>query len=50
MPDPPKTAAKIEWDYSNTVQRHNGFVSQIAPMLGMTEQQIDDLFILAATL
>lgn len=50
LPEPPKTAARIEWEYSNTVQRHNGFVSQIAPLIGMTESEIDSLFIQAATL
>lgn len=50
LPEPPKTAARIEWEYSNSVQRHNGFVSQIAPLIGMTESEIDSLFIQAATL
>lgn len=50
LPDPPKTAALIEWEYSNSVQRHNGFVSQIAPLIGMTESEIDSLFIAASTL
>lgn len=50
LPDPPKTAAIIEWEYSNEVQRRNGFVSSIAPILGLTEAQIDDLFLLGATL
>lgn len=50
LPDPPKTDAKIEWEYSNEVQRYNGFVSSLAPILGLTEQDIDDLFILGATL
>ena len=50
IPDPiQKRKAKIEWEYSQEVQRHNGFVSVIAPMLGLTEEQTDDLFILAAT-
>lgn len=50
LPDPPKTAARIEWDFSNTIQRRNGFVSQIAPLIGMSESEIDSLFIQAATL
>jgi predicted amidohydrolase YtcJ len=50
LSDPPKTAARIEWDFSNEVQRHNGFVASLAPALGLTEQQLDDLFRLAATL
>lgn len=50
LPEPQKTKAQIEWDYSQEVQRSNGFVAVIGPALGLTEDQIDDLFILAATL
>jgi len=50
LPDPPKTEAIIEWEYSNEVQRRNGFVSSIAPILGLSEQDLDDLFILGASL
>lgn len=35
---------------SQEVQRHNGFVSVLAPVLGMTAEQTDALFIGAATL
>lgn len=50
LSEPAKTAALIEWEYSNEVQRHNGFVSQLAPALGMTEAQLDALFVQAASL
>lgn len=50
MPEPTKSAATIEWEYSNTVLRHNGFVSQLGPLLGLTEEQIDQLFILGNSL
>ena len=50
MPEPDRSEARIEWDYSNEVQRHNGFVAQLGPVLGLTETQLDDLFALAATL
>lgn len=50
LPSPQKEAARIEWEYSQEVQRHNGFVSVLAPMLGMTAEQTDALFIGAATL
>lgn len=50
LPSPQKEAARIEWEYSQEVQRHNGFVSVLAPMLGLTEAQTDALFIGAATL
>lgn len=50
MPSPQKEAARIEWEYSQEVQRHNGFVSVLAPMLGLTEAQTDALFVVAAGL
>lgn len=50
LPQPQQSAARIEWEYSNEVQRTNGFVEQIAPALGLTSQGLDELFILAATL
>lgn len=50
LPSPQKEAARIEWEYSQEVQRHNGFVSVLAPMLGLTEAQTDALFVQATTL
>lgn len=47
---PQKEAARIEWEYSQEVQRYNGFVSILAPSLGLSEAQIDNLFIQASTL
>lgn len=42
--------AEIEWEFSNEVQRHHGFVTVLAPALGLTDAEIDDLFRLAVTL
>ncbi|MES2685493.1 MAG: hypothetical protein V4706_01660 [Pseudomonadota bacterium] len=50
LPSPEKEKAQIEWDFSNEVQRHNGFVSTLGPALGLTEEQIDALFVTGATL
>lgn len=50
MSEPAKSAAQIEWEYASEVQRGNGMVPAMAAALGMTESQIDDLFIAAATL
>lgn len=50
LPSPTKEAAQVEWEYSNEVQRRNGFVEQLAPALGLTSAQIDDLFRAAAQL
>ncbi len=50
LPSPQKEEAQITWEYSQEVQRNNGLISQLAPALSMTEQDIDDLFVLASTL
>lgn len=50
LPSPTKEAAMIEWEYSQEVQRHNGFVSLLAPVLGMTEADLDALFVAGAAL
>lgn len=43
-------AARIEWEYSQEVQRHRGLVAAMAQILSLSEQQLDDLFITAAAL
>jgi hypothetical protein len=50
MSEPDKTVAQITWDHSTEVQRANGLVSQLAPALGLSESQVDDLFTAAAQL
>lgn len=50
MQEPAKTAAAIEWEYASEVERNAGLVPAMAAALGMTDAQIDDLFITAATL
>lgn len=50
LPSPQKEYAKISWEYSQEVQRYNGFVSTLAPALGLTENDIDALFLQAKTL
>lgn len=42
--------ASIEWQYAQEVQRSAGLVPQMATALGMTDAQIDALFIAAAAL
>lgn len=43
-------AAKIEWNYAQEVKRDWPLVLQVTQGLGMTEQQVDDLFKLAVSL
>ena len=50
MPEPQRSAARIEWEYSGAVQRHNGFVAALGPALGLSSAQIDGLFIAASKL
>lgn len=50
MAEPDKTVAQITWEFAATVDRQFGMVPTLAAALGMTEAQIDALFIAAAQL
>lgn len=50
LPDPPKTAALIEWEYSSTVRRDSQFVILLGPALGLDAAALDALFIAASKL
>ena len=50
LPEPDKTKAQIEWDYSNALQRSNPFVAVLGSALGLSSQDLDDLFIQASAL
>jgi hypothetical protein len=43
-------AAKIEWEYSQSVRRDKPFVLSIGGLLGLTSAQLDDLFVAAAVI
>ena len=50
MPGAAGDAARIEWEFSSTVERNRPLVQSLTGELGLTESQLDDLFRLAATL
>jgi len=50
LPSPQKETAQIEWEYAVEVQRSSGLVPAMALALGMTDAQIDNLFVVASTL
>jgi len=50
IPDPDQTKIRTEWEYAATVQRNSEWVATLQPVLGLTDQQMDDLFNLAASL
>lgn len=43
-----RQAAQIEWEYSSSVKRDSGLVTQLASALSLTDVQIDALFMAAA--
>lgn len=49
LEEPQKTKVQIEWEYSAFVERYSPLVQQMALSLGLTEKQLDDLFIQANT-
>lgn len=50
LPSPQKEAAQIEWEWSSTVERSRPLVQTLGTLLSLSEQDLDNLFIEAATL
>ena len=51
IPDPEqKQAAKIEWEYATVIDRNSVLTKTIQHVIGMTDGEVDALFIKAATL
>lgn len=50
MPGSQGDAARIEWEFSSTVERNRPLVQALGAALDLTDAQLDDLFRLAATL
>lgn len=49
MPGVQGEAARIEWEYATAVKRNATLLVHIATAFGLTDEQLDNLFILAAT-
>ena len=50
LPEPTKTAVTIEWEYATHVDRNSQWVNALAQALELTDEQLDQLFEVAATL
>jgi hypothetical protein len=50
LPEPQKTTALTAWEYSPTVSRTGTFVTGLASQFGLTEEDLDNLFIAAAAI
>jgi hypothetical protein len=44
MPGVQGEAARIEWEYALAIERGSALINALAPALGLTDEQIDDLF------
>ena len=50
LPEPPRTAARIEWDYASEVHRASEFVTLLGAALELDKQSLEDLFLKASEL
>lgn len=50
LASPTREFARIEWNHRDTVVRASNLVAALAGLLTLSAAQIDDLFVLAATL
>lgn len=50
LEEPNKTLVSIEWEYAAVVDRTSPWMNDMRVALGITEEQLDDLFVVAATL
>jgi hypothetical protein len=50
MPGEEGESARIDWNHAQEVKREWPLIGALGPQMGLTEQQIDDLFIYAATI
>jgi hypothetical protein len=50
LTDPQKSEAQIEWEYASDVQRNSGLLESVSAALGMSDTDLDTLFITASGL
>lgn len=50
LPDPQRSLAKVDWEYSTNFYRQNSMINQLAGAMQLTSEQVDDIFILGASL
>jgi hypothetical protein len=50
LPEPSRSVATIQWNYGNYIERGHALISQLGSDMGLTSDQIDDVFRTAASL
>ena len=48
LEEPAKTVASIEWDYAHIVERNSAIVAMLSAAIGLSSNQVDNLFRVAA--
>lgn len=49
LPEPQRTRSLIEWNHGSVVERDSALVTQMSSALGLTSEQVDNLFLQANT-
>ena len=44
LPEPDKSQAQIEWDYASEFRRLHPLIMQLIPILGLTDEQVDPVW------
>lgn len=50
LPDPHKEIVRINWEYAGTFDRYNDLLLNVADSLGITPEQLDEIFTNASIL
>lgn len=48
--EPTKTVVQVAWESGADIERHGATLVSLAPALGLTDEQVDTMFIQAAAL
>ena len=50
LQSPMKEQVEVEWEYAADIYRNNGFIDTLGAALGLSDAQLDDLFLQASKL
>lgn len=50
LPEPQKSVAREQWEYGNYILRNHPLIISLSAQLGLSNDQVDDIFITANTL
>jgi len=49
LPEPDKTAVVIEWEYATEINKNSQLITSLSAQMGLTQEQVDEIFTLAVT-